>query len=427
MISSSISDALLDCITQAKPKRILVGFSGGADSSVLLHALVQLKLTQPIIAIHVHHGLSQHANEWLTLCENQCKTLGVGFVSERVSLNTEAGSLEQAARLARYEVFEKYVLSGDALLLGHHQDDQIETFMMRLMRGSGMTGLTAMDAERTFHQGRLMRPLLGVSREQIEAYVAEFDLPFVNDESNDDTKFDRNWWRHELLPTLNQRYPQANQSIVKTISILQTEHRLLNDLIDPIYQQVVDKQGRLDSNKLARQSWSIQCQLIRKWLENHNRYPLLADKQIKVLLNEVMSARIDAEPVFRWQDNEVRRHNGKLYVMPSLPEVDTSAFMQNFNGASYPQLPAGKLKWQPGLGLKPSEYQLALYQGGLKARPINRPNKALKKWFQEFDIPPWQRPFWPVLLKNGEVVAVPGLFVCQGYACEQGWQFSFQI
>ncbi|MFT5592245.1 MAG: tRNA(Ile)-lysidine synthase [Oceanicoccus sp.] len=426
-MSALISDVLADCITQAKPKRILVGFSGGADSSVLLHALVQLNLPQPIIAIHVHHGLSSHANDWLALCTAQCKQLDVPLMSERAQVNIESGSLEQAARLARYEVFEKYVLAGDALLLGHHQDDQIETFMMRLMRGSGMTGLTAMDSEREFHHGRLLRPLLSITREQIETYATEFALPFVQDESNVDVSFDRNWWRHELLPMLNARYPQANQSIVKTISILQTEHALLNDLIDPIYQQMVDNQGRLDSNKLARQTWSIQCQLIRKWLEKNNRYPLLADKQIKALLGDVMRARIDAEPVFKWQDNEVRRHNGKLYVMPSLPEVDTSVFMQNFNGTSYPQLPAGKLKWQPGLGLKPGDYQLALYQGGLKARPINRPNKALKKWFQEFDIPPWQRPFWPVLLKNGEVVAVPGLFVCQGYACEQGWQFSFQI
>ncbi|GAA6135167.1 tRNA lysidine(34) synthetase TilS [Oceaniserpentilla sp. 4NH20-0058] len=422
-----IFQVLSDCINQHKPKRILVGFSGGMDSSVLLHAISQLNNSIPIIAIHIHHGLSVHADQWLSLCEQQCKQLKVHFVSERVSVPRDAGSLEQAARLARYEVFEKYIMFGDALLLGHHQDDQIETFMMRLMRGSGMTGLTAMENERSIGKGILLRPLLSVSREQIEQYANHFELSHVDDESNDDISFDRNWWRHQLLPTLNERYPQANQSIVKTISILQTEHKLLNDLIDPIYQQVVDNQGRLDSNKLGRQSWSIQCQLIRKWLEQHNRYPLLADKQIRVLLAEVMNARIDAEPVFRWQDNEVRRHNGKLYVMPSLPEVNTSVFLQNFNGNVNPQLPAGQLKWQPGLGLKPSEYQLALYQGTLKARPINRPNKALKKWFQEFDIPPWQRPFWPVLLKNGEVVAVPGLFVCQGYACEQGWQFSFQI
>lgn len=426
-MNSVILDTLADCIAQAKPKRILVGFSGGVDSTVLLHALVQLKLSQPIIAIHVHHGLSVNANDWLELCQGQCHQLGVQLIAERALVNTDSGSLEQAARVARYEVFEKYLLVGDALLLGHHQDDQIETFMMRLMRGSGMTGLTAMVSERELGHGKLLRPLLAVSREQIEDYAKQFELSFVQDESNEDRTFDRNWWRHELLPSLKARYPQANQSIVKTISILQTEHQLLNDLIDPIYQEVVDKQGRVDSNKLGRQPWSIQCQIIRKWLEQHNRYPLLADKQIKVLLADVMNARIDAEPVFKWQDNEVRRHNGKLYVMPSLPEVDTEAFVQNFDGASIPQLPAGKLTWQPGLGLKPSEYQLALYQGGLKARPINRPNKALKKWFQEFDIPPWQRLFWPVLLKNGEVVAVPGLFVCQGYACEQGWQFSFHI
>ena len=422
----AISQVLSEALAIHQPKRILVGFSGGMDSSVLLHALSNLNLNVPIIAIHVHHGLSSNADQWQTLCENQCEQLGVQFVSERVDVSQE-GSLEQAARLARYHVFKQYILAGDALLLGHHQDDQVETFMMRLMRGSGMTGLTAMEAERPIARGMLLRPLLSVSREQIESYAHHFDLPYIDDESNDDVSFDRNWWRHELLPLLNARYPQASQSVMKTISILQTEHQLLNDLIDPIYQQVVDKQGRLDSNKLRRQTWSIQCQLIRKWLEQHERYPLLADKQIRVLLSEVMDARVDAEPVFRWQDNEVRRHNGKLYVMPTLPDAPPTEYMRNFTGDTLLDLPAGHLKWQPGLGLKPSEYQLTLYQGSLKARPINRPNKALKKWFQEFDIPPWQRAFWPVLLKNGEVVAVPGLFVCQGYACEQGWQFSFHI
>lgn len=422
-----ISKAIKDSLYTHQPKRVLVGFSGGMDSSVLLHSLAQLNLNIPVIAIHIHHGLSDHANAWQRLCEQQCQKLGVQFLSQRVSVHTETGSIEQSARLARYEVFKQFIMAGDALLLGHHQDDQVETFMMRLMRGSGMTGLTAMETERAVGKGILLRPLLAVTRSQIEAYAQHHQLPYVEDESNDDLKFDRNWWRHELLPILNTRYPQANQSVMKTISILQTEHVLLNDLIDPIYREVVDGQGRLDSNKLARQRWSIQCQLIRKWLEQHNRYPLLADKQIKILLAEVMDARTDAEPVFHWQDNEVRRHNGKLYVMPKLPEVEPAAFLQNFNGDMHPQLPAGQLKWQPGLGLKPSEYQLTLYQGSLKARPINRPNKALKKWFQEFDIPPWQRAFWPVLLKNGEVVAVPGLFVCQGHACEQGWQFSFQI
>ena len=425
-MTNVISQALTDALSVHKPKRVLVGFSGGMDSSVLLHALAQLQLNIPVIAIHIHHGLSNNADQWQALCENQSLDLGVQLITERVEVSQE-GSLEQAARLARYAVFKQHMLVGDALLLGHHQDDQVETFMMRLMRGSGMTGLTAMESERPLGRGLLLRPLLSVSREQIESYAQEYELPFVDDESNDDTSFDRNWWRHEMLPLLNQRYPQANQSVMKTISILQTEHKLLNDLIDPIYQQIVDKQGRLDGNKLSRQTWSIQCQLIRKWLEQHNRYPLLADKQIRVLLADVMNARVDAEPVFRWQDNEVRRHNGKLYVMPSLPDSAPEIFLQDFNGHAIPELPAGHLKWQLGLGLKPSEYQLTLYQGSLKARPINRPNKALKKWFQEFDIPPWQRAFWPVLLKNGIVAAVPGLFVCQGYASEQGWQFSFQI
>ncbi len=417
------------------PKRIFVAYSGGVDSSVLLHSLTKLQLDLPLFAIHIHHGLSPNADAWFEHCKETCEKLDIELLGHHVDLSGHASNIEQAARLARYEVFEQHIKAGDVLLMGHHQDDQIETFMMRLMRGSGLTGLTVMDEERPLAQGRLLRPLINISRLEIEAHAEQDNISHIEDESNTDQQFDRNWWRHELLPKIAQRYPQSSQSILKTIDVLQAEHALLNDLLQPIYQKMVDGQGRLDSNQLQRQSMAIQNQLVRKWLEQYGCYPLLADKQIRVLLEDVVSARDDAEPVFKWgkasksaeQGNEVRRHNGKLYCMKGLPSIDVSPFPLAFNGTHTPSLPMGSLELNVGLGLKPDNYQIALYDGSAKARPINRPNKALKKWFQEYSVPPWQRPFWPIILKNEQVVAVPGLFVCQGFACEQGWRLSFNF
>ena len=414
-------------------KRLFIAYSGGLDSSVLLNAIQALKLNVPVYAIHIHHGLSEHADAWLLHCQSECLRLGITLHYEKVKLQSppanpdNTSGLEAAARQARYQVFNQYLTPGDALLMAHHQDDQVETFMMRLMRGSGLTGLSAMDSQRTLGEGQLLRPLLNHSRTEIEAYGLLNNIVHVEDDSNANTKFDRNWWRRELLPQVKTRYPQGAQSILKTIEVLKVERQLLNDLLRPIYTNVKDAQGCLIIQVLKPQTAPIQSQIIRKWLEENSLYPLLADKQINSVLEDVMNARQDAEPVFKWQSNEIRRHNGRLYCMGTLPEIDHDIFPLIYDGSENAQLPLGKLEQRMGLGLKPGLYELALYDGTTKAKPVNRPNKILKKWFQEYAIPPWQRPFWPVLLKDGVVAAVPGLFVCQGYACEQGWQLRFKL
>ena len=192
-------NSLKQSLTKLPHDRIVIGFSGGLDSSALLHAMATLKKVDeafkntPVLAIHVHHGLSENADQWFEHCERFCLNMNVEFVGERVLLNKESGSLENAARNARYDVFEKHCTTRDVLLLAHHQDDQIETFMMRLMRGSGLTGLSSMQAVRPFAQAMILRPWLHVSRKQLESYVAEHNIEHIEDESNLDTKFDRNW------------------------------------------------------------------------------------------------------------------------------------------------------------------------------------------------------------------------------------------
>ena len=437
MSTPLLENILQQQLVQADFKRVIVAYSGGLDSSVLLNAVVALNLTVPVMAIHIHHGLSKHADQWLAHCQSECQRLGVSFHFEKVNLLNKSATedissdmtsgIELAARQARYQVFNQYLQVGDGILMAHHQNDQIETFMMRLMRGSGLTGLCAMDKQRELGQGQLLRPLLDFSRIDLEEYALQNNISYIDDDSNRNTEFDRNWWRHDLLPKLKGRFTQSDQSILKSISVLRAEQQLLRDLLEPIYTSIKDAQGCLNISKLKTQTRSIQNQVIRNWLEEHGLYPRLADKQLKAVLEDVIHARQDAEPVFKWQANEIRRHNDKLYCMNSLPIINSDVFPLIYDGNEYSNLPLGKLEHRLGLGLKPGRYELSLYDASAKARPVNRPNKNLKKWFQEYSIPPWQRPYWPVLIKEGVVAAVPGLFVCQGYACEQGWQLRFKL
>jgi tRNA(Ile)-lysidine synthase len=428
----SVESILKHQLVQANFKRVLIAYSGGLDSSVLLNAVSALNLKVPVLAIHVHHGLSSNADNWLQHCQQECQRLDIPFYFEKVDLQgrgqiNNTSGIELAARQARYQIFQQYLQEGDGILMAHHQDDQIETFMMRLMRGSGLTGLSAMDKQRTLGLGQLFRPLLNCSRKDLEAYAQAKSLSHIEDESNHNTEFDRNWWRQDLLPQLRNRFVQSDQSILKSVEVLKSEQQLLNDLLRPIYAGIQDAQGCLNIASLSFQPLSIQSQVIRTWLEENHLYPRLADKQLKTVLDDVVGARQDAEPEFKWQSNEIRRHNGKLYCMNTLPEINLESFPLIYDGNEYSHLPLGKLEQRIGLGLKPGRYELSLYDGSAKARPVNRPNKNLKKWFQEYAIPPWQRPYWPVLIKEGVVAAVPGLFVCQGYACEQGWQLRFKL
>ena len=441
-------NSLKQSLTKLPHDRIVIGFSGGLDSSALLHAMATLKKVDeafkntPVLAIHVHHGLSENADQWFEHCERFCLNMNVEFVGERVLLNKESGSLENAARNARYDVFGKHCITRDVLLLAHHQDDQIETFMMRLMRGSGLTGLSSMQAVRPFSQAMILRPWLHVSRKQLESYVAEHNIEHIEDESNLDTKFDRNWWRQVLLPKLSLRYKQSDASIIKTINTLQQERQLLEDLLTPIYQSILDTTERysnfatLKCDVLSEQPTLVQVQLIRMWLQQQAVYPGLNAEQISTLIKDVVEAKVDSDPVYQWQQHQVRRYAGKLYVLPNFNEaelgltskVPQAVDMQAGCSIQLTDYFHGNLRCDKSVnnGLEPGVYELTVYDASLKAKPVNRPNKTLKKWFQEYSVPSWLRSGWPVLLKNGHVACIPGIFVCEGHDLQEGLECHYE-
>ena len=194
--------------------QILVGFSGGVDSSVLLHALVACVKSKHITAIHINHGLSKNADLWEIHARGFCEDLGVDFVGTSVSVDSDGSGLENAARTARYEVYESLLQEAGILLLGHHMDDQVETMLYRLMRGAGHKGMSGIPLKRSIGQGYLVRPLLQVGRKDLEIYANDFDIEYIEDESNLKEDFDRNYLRKTIIPSIENRWPSYRLSLI---------------------------------------------------------------------------------------------------------------------------------------------------------------------------------------------------------------------
>ncbi len=232
-IASLLQEAVASGPDGASPAALLVGYSGGLDSTVLLHALAMAHPGK-VRAIHVHHGLHPEADGWAIHCERTCDALGVPLVVARVDVADIAAGPEAAARAARHTAFHAHLHEGEWLALGHHRDDQAETFLLRALRGSGPDGLAAMRPWRRFGAGTLWRPLLGIGRDALLAYARAHGLAWIDDPSNDDDAFDRNFLRNGVMPLLRKRWPQADAVFARSAALCESAHALLadNDLAD---------------------------------------------------------------------------------------------------------------------------------------------------------------------------------------------------
>ena len=209
-----------------------IAFSGGLDSTVLLHLLADLAKTEllpALSAIHIHHGLQTAADAWPQHCQVVCDALGVPLLIERVKVQPGA-SLERAARDARYAVFSAQTLANDVLLTGQHRDDQAETLLFRLLRGAGVRGLSGMPQQRPVGQGTLIRPLLAVTRAELERYAQAHSLSWIEDPSNQHRQFSRNYLRHQVMPALSERWPQAQANMARSAAHLRDAQGLLDEL-----------------------------------------------------------------------------------------------------------------------------------------------------------------------------------------------------
>jgi tRNA(Ile)-lysidine synthase len=406
-----------------------VAFSGGVDSHVLLHMMASLgpRTGAALSAVHVNHGLQVQAAEWAQHCRAVCEELCVTLATLGVDASPRAGeSPEAAARRARYRALAQWLPADAVLVTAQHREDQAETLLLQLFRGAGPRGLAAMPQVSPFGAGRLARPLLAQTRAGILAYARHHRLQWVEDPSNADVRYDRNLLRHRVMPLVRQRWSGIDRALARAAELQADQAQLAATLA----QQDITRCGitghsdQLHCAPLRDMTRARRNNLLRHWLEI-NALPLPARAVLDRIADSVLDARDDANPLLTWPGAEVRRYGESLYAMPPLPPHDgTARFTWNIDRPL--ALPGGVLGALPciGGGLRVGEktsLEVRFRRGGEVLRPAGRQGRhALKKLFQEWRVPPWERARVPLLFIDGELAAVAGRCVCAEFEADSG-------
>ncbi|MDX1250874.1 MAG: tRNA lysidine(34) synthetase TilS [Gammaproteobacteria bacterium] len=427
-------ERLLGALNHLPPtRRWWVAYSGGRDSTVLLHTLAGLRPLLPadleLRAVHVDHGLSRHSGEWARHCEAACAVLGIPCQTLRVNAKPQPGeSPEAAARQARYRAIAALIEPADGLLTAHHQDDQAETLLLQLLRGAGPHGLAAMPAHVPFSKGFIARPLLGFARDELAAYAAQHSLSWIEDPSNSDTGFNRNHLRHAVMPRLTERWPACAATLSRAAGHAAEAAVLLDALADGDLQTMrSSRPDTLAVTPLLQLSAARARNALRRWFKKLD-LPAPWTSHLDRIQTDVLRAAEDSMPCVRWPGAEVRRYRDILYAMRPLPPHDPGAVLQ-WDMAQPLTLPDGSLltaRTVIGGGLKTSlchaqPVTVRFRQGGERCRPAGRGHThELKKLFQERGIPPWQRERIPLIFVGDQLAAVVGLWICEPFQAEGG-------
>jgi tRNA(Ile)-lysidine synthase len=413
----------------ARPGQVLLlGLSGGLDSCVLLHLLVEARtaLGFQLRALHVNHGISPHAGAWENFCAGLCDGSAVPFSSIRVTVPRDSGlGLEAAARRERYQALLSR--ETDAVVLAHHRDDQAETILLQLLRGAGIKGLAGMGEQQLADVARpgktILRPLLDVPRRELEAYARAHGLRWIEDESNLDLAYDRNFLRHHVFPELEKRFPAARTTLARSAEHMAEADALLDEVAREDAGRWI-RQGRLQVAGLRELSGPRARNLLRYWLGG---FTSLAPntRRLHEVHRQLLDARPDSQPCIRLEGGSVHRYRGEAYVETAV--AMPQGYRIHWNGESEMQLPGGVLAFRQlqgtGLSLKRAmgNLQIRSRTGGERLRPdCRRPTRSLRHLMQEAGVPPWERTMLPLLYVRDELVAVPGIGTACGFQAEAG-------
>lgn len=407
-------------------RRWVVAYSGGLDSHVLLHVLAQLRerlQPAPLQAVHIDHGLHPDSAQWQLHCAQQCQALGVPLQSERVTIEIGTGqSLEALAREQRYQALQRVMMPGDCILNAHHRTDQAETLLLQLLRGAGIAGLAAMPAHTVFGIGWLARPLLNYDRTALLAYARRERLQWLEDPSNSDTGFDRNYLRQHIMPSLRQRWPACDKTIARSAAHCASATQVLGQCAEQWSQQVHGQQrNTLSVSKLASLSVPQQQLTLRHWIAQQG-YPTPSQIQL-AQIQQQMQAQASATTVIHWAGVELRRYRDDLFLLKPLAAVPVNPIPWDVQAPlEIPDLQI-RLVARPALGRGLAVAQLAMAsvaigfrQGGESLRPAGRGcTKTLKQLMQEAGIPPWQRERIPLLFVGKDLASVVGYWQAEQY------------
>ncbi|MFV8570937.1 tRNA lysidine(34) synthetase TilS [Marinobacter sp. SBS5] len=424
-------DLLGPVSTLPEYSRLWVAFSGGLDSVLLLH--VAASCHSDITALHINHQLQANHQQTEQFCRDVCESLGVPIVVERVDVpvsNTAAGGLEEAARNARYQVFERRVGDGDVMLMAHHGDDQVETVLFRLLRGSGVSGLSGMPASRPLGRGRLHRPWLAVGRDRLEDVAASSGVSWVEDPSNVSQVYDRNYLRHAIMPSLKKRWPGLLKRMGHSAGACRESAELNRRLAELHWQSCSDK-GRLALASVRALSSLEQRNLVRWWLQKlHFEVP--ASSSLDQGLFDLLNAAEDRAPEIRGAGFSLRRYRDYLYLVPDYVVPQEIADLSSRQVIEWGDWRLQLMPVQQGNTAKnsPPPIRVSTRQGGERVKiRAEGPSRPLKTWLQEQGVPPWERAALPLVYRHegggSELIAIGDLWCSEQYsgsAPATGWR-----
>ncbi|MHB8562834.1 MAG: tRNA lysidine(34) synthetase TilS [Acidiferrobacteraceae bacterium] len=401
-----------------------VAFSGGADSFALLHALTRIPGLGPgtVRAIHVHHGLHLSADDWVRHCAAACGRLGVACTSIRVTVSDLLGrGPEAAARMERYDRLREMLADKEVLLTAHHENDQAETVLLQLLRGAGIGGMSAIPRSVPFGRGQLVRPLLDVPGPEIRRYARGHGLVWVEDPSNKDCRYSRNFLRHRVMPLIMERWPAAPTVLARGAQHAASARSLLEEVADEdLARCAASDVVALRVEALQGLSGLRLANLLRRWLF---RCGVECDtRQLRRLVLWMGKAPASASARISWPGADLRRYRGLLYHITSGRADDFTPLTWDL--AAPLRVPALGLTLVPSLetgrGLacaRAPSVEVRLRQGGEICRvPPGGHRRRLKKLLQDRGIPPWERDRLPLLFAGGDLAAVGDLWVCSPFA-----------
>ena len=387
------------------PKKIWIGFSGGVDSRVLLELIWLVFNNNPnylLNVVHINHGINKQADSWELACQVVCQQLNINFQAVKLdadydSCNRLQSNLEAELRAARMSVWQRLVSINDVLLLAHNLNDQAETLLLRLCRGAGVTGLAAIKPITNIGNIKIIRPLLGYTREQIQAFARLHQLQYIQDDSNFNTKFARNFVRHNILPVLAEFWPAAVVNISRAANHLQQAASYIERQAQEYlasccgYQNYCNSQYNSRHNqkfllidKLLKHDYILQVQILRQFIMSKNFYPP-SEAQLNRIYQEIIGAKMDRQPQLQIGDYIVTRYRNRLYVYAEQYWINNS----------------GNLGWANKLGGLTVYFGRAANMVGLR---------QAKKIFQQLGIPAWQRYDYPLIFNDGKLVTILGLW-----------------
>jgi tRNA(Ile)-lysidine synthase len=412
-----LPDVLRHALRDGTPRALCVAFSGGPDSAALLHALARLPEARErgLRALHVDHGLHADSAEWAKRCADFCQSLEIPLTTIRVQVNDAGGEgIEAAARRARYAAFAEHLRDDEWLVLGHHRDDQVETVLLKLLRGAGPQGLGGMRALRPFARGSLWRPLLETPHETLRKYLSENAIPCIDDPANDDPRFSRNVLRREILPRMAAHWPHADASILHSAQLC----RAAVDYIDDAAQNALANLRR-DADTLDVAGWlalpeALRAPVLDAWLHARG-FSAPPDASRAELAKQAAHASEDSTPVIAWPDAEVRIWDDRLHVMSSLAQTP-QAWHREWDGAPL-ALPTdcGELRLEPAVDASfDPPLTVRFRRGGERIKPAGDPHtRELRGLFQQARMPPWLRVRCPLIYERDELIAVADLWISE--------------